>query len=515
MEMRTQPGYVADNTMYNRPVQPNPIFQQPKPLQPTPPKNPIVGAPVYTPMANPVTTQNTASTTNSGKPNVNLGGSSNLNAYRSEEIRRKAENGEALQSATPEKQQLYDYYKQHYENLVKQKAAAGQGLTSQNPWKMGVYQNELTNIHTNEVQNELQKQIDAYNAQLARAQQANASAVNSNNAYLQEQISNFQKQKAVTDNQSQMLANRRGGFYSGGLDYQLGQNASSFNEQTGALQRDVGRQNADINNRNALMAEEIAKQIQLQQQQAPDLIRQRVQQQLDKLYDRSVTEAGLTGKFNGQNTMDLNNLLFNQGVTQAGLTGMYNGAPTLDALNASRQFGLQEAGLTGMFNGKPTLDAQNQFWNQNFQKEQFDWNRSQDQFNNQKWQAEFNEDRNRFGIEFALQKQVQLGNLSIDQARLALSQQEFGLSQDKFTFDQRLAEAKANEQPAVDINKYTGQLNKAYLKKDVDGNYVLPEKDSKEEQSLYRSIIGLNLDDQSTLQLLSMYGFDVSGFLQP
>jgi hypothetical protein len=488
-----KPGFIEDNdNRYTKPIVKNPPV-----AQPGNPNNPVVGGPVYTPMSKP-TVQNDSNTSD---PSI----SPALNAYRNEEIRRKAESGEALQVSTTEKQQLYDQYKSHYENLTKQKAQTGQALTNPNAWKQGVYQNELNNVYTNEVNNEIQKQIEAYNNQLARSQQANQLAVSDNNAYLQEQLQSFQKQKNVTDNQSQMLANRRGGFYSGGLDYQLGQNAASFNEQTGALQRDIGRRNADIYGRNALMAEEASKQISLLQQQAPDLIRQRVQAQLDKLYNRSVTEAGLTGKFNGQNTMDLNSLLFNQGMQVADLTGMYNGAPTLQNQQWQQQFGLQQQQFG--------LQKQGQQFDQQFQQQQFAYQRLRDSIEDKRWQAQFDQDVQQFGLNYALQHQIQSGNLSIDQARLALSQQEFGLAQDKFTFDQQLAQQESQQQPSANLNSYTGQLNKTYLTKDDDGNLVL---DPKKEDSLINAIIGLNLSDADTDRLLSMYGLldKVEGFLQ-
>lgn len=439
------------------------------------------------------------------KPTVNLGGSAALNAYRDEEIRKKAESGQALLSPTEDKQKLYDYYQKHYADLTKGKAQTGQALGNPNTWKMGVYQNELTDIYGKEVQNEIQKQIDAYNADLARSQQANLSAVADNNAYLQEQLQGFQKQKAVTDNQSQMLANRRGGFYSGGLDYQLGQNAASFNEQTGALQRDIGRRNAEIYGRNALLAEEASKKISQLQLEAPDKIRQRVQAQLDKLYNRSVDEAALTGKFNGQNTIDYENMISNRKLAEAGLTGVYNGTPTLANQQWQQQFGLDQQRLG--------LQAQGQQFDQQFQVQQFAYKKLRDSIDDQRWQQQFDQDVYQFGINYALQRQIQLGNLSIDQARLALSQQEFGLAQDKFTFDQQQA-SQEQTQPSVDVNKYTGQLNKRFLTKDEDtGQYTV-----NDEEGLYRSIIGLNLGDNETVQLLSMYGLmdKISqDFLQP
>lgn len=52
------------------------------------------------------------------------------------------------------------------------------------------------------------------------------------------------------------------------------------------------------------------------------------------------------------------------GVTEAGLTGMYKGQQTLQAQNQAFTQALAAAGLTGTYQGQPTLQAQNQYFTQ-------------------------------------------------------------------------------------------------------------------------------------------------------
>lgn len=218
-------------------------------------------------------------------------------------------------------------------------------------WNFDPTKNRVTNEVTKQIENQIAMQRKALEDQLATQVQSSQLAVNQNNAYLQEQLGKLQSQKNVTDNQSQMLANRRGGFYSGGLDYQLGQNASSFNEASGGLSRDVAQRNADIQAKNSLLASQVSSQISLLQQQAPDLIRQRITEELDRQRGIKMEEAQLTGQYNGAPT-----LANQQWQSEFGLQ--------------QQQFGLQQQGqqfdqmqvmasLTGYLpNGQPTTDQQ-------------------------------------------------------------------------------------------------------------------------------------------------------------
>lgn len=66
---------------------------------------------------------------------------------------------------------------------------------------------------------------------------------------------------------------------------------------------------------------------------------------------RAIQEAGLTGQYNGSQTLDAQQIAFQKALQEAGLTGMYNGGLTQDAIS-------NMAGLTGYFNGQPTLQRE-------------------------------------------------------------------------------------------------------------------------------------------------------------
>lgn len=148
------------------------------------------------------------------------------------------------------------------------------------------------------VMDELARQKQAIDQQLAQLQQSSQLNVNQNNQFLADQTKKLQEQKAVTDQQIQNFQNRRGGFYSGGVDYQMGNNTRSTNEAVGSVTKDVQARNNDIWGRNSLLAQQAAEKISLLTQQAPDKIRELMQQQMEK--DRAQANIDRTFNYNAE-----------------------------------------------------------------------------------------------------------------------------------------------------------------------------------------------------------------------
>ncbi|NNU85345.1 hypothetical protein ETC05_16530 [Geobacillus sp. BMUD] len=346
--------------------------------------------------------------------------------------------------------------------------------TLANKWNFDPTKSRITKEVEKEIQAEIEAKKKAIQDQLALEQQANELAIQQNNAYLAEQLKKLQEQKAVNDQQAQMLANRRGGFYSGGLDYQLGQNITSYNQATEALQRDIAARNADIYNRNALLAQQAAEQIKMLEQQAPTLIQQRIREELDRQRGIQMQEAQLTGMYNGQPTLAYQQF-------QASRDDEMRRRAEWESEQKWNRL-IQSAGLTGVFQGKPTLQA----------------------------------------LEFELQKRVQLGQLSLAQAAQILDQakfewekefnqkqfdadqywkqQDYNLEQQRLDLAKQEIELKKMPEP-TDLKKYTDQLNKIYLRKTDNGSYKVTNP-----QALFDAIVGLGLSDSDTDKLVNMYG---------
>lgn len=157
----------------------------------------------------------------------------------------------------------------------------------------------------------------------------------------------------------------------------MNNNARNFSEylaQRGLQSSGVAAQGT-LNNLNAYQG--TLGELGRQEQQAYDDIARRTSD-IENAYlsDIQAAEAGiqsqqmqaLIAEMQRQRDLAIAQDQFNRqfGLSEAGLTGIYNGMPTLDALNAQRQFGLQEAGLTGVYNGMPTLSAQELAMNRAF-----------------------------------------------------------------------------------------------------------------------------------------------------
>lgn len=204
---------------------------------------------------------------------------------------------------------------------------------------------------TEMVNNELAQQQQAIEQELARLQQANELAVNQNNTFLQDSIKRLEENRIQAGNEITNFQNRRGGFYSGGLDYQLGTSNRAFTEAKGNVTQEIAARNADIWNRNALLAQQAAEKLSMLQQQVPGRIQQLIQEQMERDRQFGLQEAGLTGMYGGQPTMALQNQQFNQGVTLEQL-GMQQQAQDLQSIQVM-------AALTGKLpDGTPTTAEQ-------------------------------------------------------------------------------------------------------------------------------------------------------------
>jgi hypothetical protein len=194
--------------------------------------------------------------------------------------------------------------------------------------------NGITSRITADYQNQLAAQKQAIEQELAKIQQSNALAVTQNNNTLQDELKKLSEQKVLDDQTAINLQNRRGGFYSGGLDYQLGNIARANTDATSQAQRDIAARNADLFSKNALAAAQAAQNIQLLQSQAPDKIRSLIQQEIDRQRGINIQEAGLTGQYNGQRTLQGQQLDANKQAAEASATGYYNpSGMTADQIN--------------------------------------------------------------------------------------------------------------------------------------------------------------------------------------
>lgn len=147
---------------------------------------------------------------------------------------------------------------------------------------MAINETKIRNNISAQVKNQIAQQKQSINNTLKIQKGQYDETINRNKSYLNEQIGSLKKDKNISDDRIQTLQNRRGGFYSGGMDYQLAENAkTNLNAQT-AITRDITDKNNSVLSEYNTLARQAAENIRLLETQAPDKIRELVNQELTR-----------------------------------------------------------------------------------------------------------------------------------------------------------------------------------------------------------------------------------------
>lgn len=145
-------------------------------------------------------------------------------------------------------------------------------------------------VNTGEIENNIRKQIDneialqrqSINQGLSTKKSEFDNTINRNNQYLDEQIKGLNTSRIVNDDKITALQNRRGGYYSGGLDYQLAENLRNTTGAQDNIRRDVNNKNQEVLGEYNILAKQAADQISVLERQAPDRIRELVNAEIDR-----------------------------------------------------------------------------------------------------------------------------------------------------------------------------------------------------------------------------------------
>lgn len=110
----------------------------------------------------------------------------------------------------------------------------------------------------------------------------------------------------------------------------------------------------------------------------------------------------------------------------------------------------------------------------------FAYRQLRDQIADKQWQKQFDEDTRRFGLEYALNRQIQLGNLSARQAELALSRQRLNADLQQQALDNQFREKEfaLRQQQATPYNELA--LKAAQLAQS-DSNWFGADDQTKQE----------------------------------
>lgn len=255
------------------------------------------------------------------------------------------------------------------------------------------------------------------------------------------------------------------------------------------------------------------------------------------IFNQGISEAGLTGKYNGVQTQDSLNAARNYDLNEAGITGIYKGNKTQDALNSDRNYALNEAGLTGIYNGNKTLDAQNQLFNQNlatkqynqsvnqqkldnlYRQKTFDYQKSRDTVSDNQWQKEMNLNLRQQSFQEAQQKienSLAQRRISQEDASQALQWARFNADQDPNSIDNQLKKQQidTNTQAKItsQVNSTIDNYNNLYTTKKYDKNTgettLTPNKKSILD-ALKASVQSGNMSEDIAKQVAGYYGISL------
>ena len=221
---------------------------------------------------------------------------------------------------------------------------------------------------------------------------------------------------------------------------------------------------------------------------------------------------------------------------EAGVTGTYNGNQTLDALNSAKNFALNEANVTGKYNGNQTLEAQNQLFNQDittkqynndvkqqkldnlYRQQTFDYQKSRDTVSDSQWQQQMNLDLRQESLTEAQQKienALSSKRISQDDASQALQWAKFNAEQDPNSLDNQYKKAqidasnnKTNTNTTSTVDDYASVINSQYLVKPSAANKYQSSMNKVGIKSYIDKLIMAGVDESITDSLAARYGIN-------
>lgn len=147
-----------------------------------------------------------------------------------------------------------------------------------------------------QIENELAQKKLSYQQGLQTQKLETDNTINRNNQYLDEQIKKMNTDRIVNDDKITALQNRRGGFYSGGLDYSLAENLRNTTEGQNGLRRDIGGKNTELLGQYNQRASQAAEQIRLLENESADRIRALVNAALEQQRQAAASSRARSSK---------------------------------------------------------------------------------------------------------------------------------------------------------------------------------------------------------------------------
>ncbi|WP_110930683.1 hypothetical protein [Paenibacillus bouchesdurhonensis] len=157
------------------------------------------------------------------------------------------------------------------------------------------------------------------------------------------------------------------------------------------------------------------------------------------------------------------------------------------------------------------MQRQGQQFDQQFAQDQFAYQKIRDQIRDEQWKMQFDQDVNQFGLQHALSRQVQLGGLSIDQARLALAADDNARQWAALDWD--MMNPTTSSRGGLTANQVLQSMQSLYTEPVYQDNEGIQEKvgnritqDPTKREQMFLNVVDAGLSDAETQQILSSLG---------
>lgn len=155
-----------------------------------------------------------------------------------------------------------------------------------------------------------------------------------------------------------------------------------------------------------------------------------------------------------------------------------------------------------------------QQWENDFAKQQFAYQQARDQIKDRQFQQQFDEDVRRFGLQYGLNRQVQLGGLSIDQARLLLAQDDNARQWAALDYEMSMP---SSSRSGLTANQVLQSIKSLYTDPVFQGEGLMQQKvgeqitqDPTKREQMFLNVVDSGLSDLETMQILNSLGMGKS-----
>lgn len=270
---------------------------------------------------------------------------------------------------------------------------AGTAIQTVNGQQFIQYPDGRRELVDTETERSIANELSGYERALAEAQAAQAAQQAANQQAFDYSNQQLKSAEAVDIQGAQELQNRRGGFYSGGLDYQLGSIGSAYAGERGRIAQDYNRVNQELNAKYGAQTLDIRNNINSLLTSAPDIIAQRIAEAAAAKKAQALEESKTTGiYFNPENESDYNRLLAlkqqaeAKGITKEARAALSSEADQIRGRLKSRGVDISKlgAGSTAATAGQQSYGTFTEARRQ--EDRNFEYNKSQDTIANQ-WEV--------------------------------------------------------------------------------------------------------------------------------